>query len=494
MLAPLPSLLLCLLILAPPALLDGRAGGDPGRPRGQRADTWLAFVMNAHGRTADRGRLASQPTSELGELPDTAIAALRPGLDASARLVHGPTTFAALTGDGEHDFVFGEMPGGDLDALGLRRVGPKAPRWHSGAWVLSTEHAWGTAWPAVAEEYQGALDGSLFSLSRASDGSLQVRHLLRELQVAAALGQVPHQGHLPDVDVDAFAQDEQGNLFLSFRHDEEVNGVWLEDDGVVCLPAEQLAYNADGAVVDLVTGCARIVLDKGRVDALVQASGALSGAGHPLQSLTDLQALELDPLGGTFEPVEPVPGLEGGVPHLLFNGQSLGATVLTTRDGGRLARIDGRPLGPRGRGLGLDPLTSDGATADLNGLALGRTDRLPPLVMAPATLTQAQAPLALGLAGFRPHGWAWLLIQVVVDPPAGFLFDAVPPGTGSASAWPWLLAVAPQVALPVPIDRYGRARLELSAEGSGNARLMILAQAYEVGSGELSLPAAIYRP
>ena len=114
--------------------------------------------------------------------------------------------------------------------------------------------------------------------------------------------------------------------------------------------------------------------------------------------------------------------------------------------------------------------------------------------MAPATLTQAQAPLVLGLAGFRPHGWAWLLIQVVLDPPAGFLFDAVPPGTGSASAWPWLLATAPQVALPVPIDRYGRARLELSAEGSGNARLMILAQAYEVGSGELSLPAAIYRP
>ena len=82
----LSTLVLSLCTLSPPGGVDGAIGAVPGQPHGQGAHTWLALIMNAEGHTADRGQLVSQPSSELGDLADTSIAALRPGLDPSLRL------------------------------------------------------------------------------------------------------------------------------------------------------------------------------------------------------------------------------------------------------------------------------------------------------------------------------------------------------------------------------------------------------------------------
>lgn len=478
---------------ASPAASSARAAVD-----GQaHALHTLAFVMNAHAVTADQGALADGTPTVLGELFDTNIARLRPGPEPLARKWHATPEFCVLVGDAEQNLAFWQTHGGDLDALGVRRgpFAPPAPATHTlRDLVLSTEHAWGNAQPQIVWDNAHALDGSLFSLDRDDQGLLDVRLFLPEALVLAAIGQYGEDGDW-DVDIDAFVQDHGGNVFLSFRHDEPIHGVWYADDSVVCLPADQLHFDGDGDIVALNPDCAVVVLDNAAVNGLVQHAGLLTPSGSSLHNLGDLQALALDPLGGTFEPLQPVSTLPGGVPHLLFNGQRLGPTVLSTRDGGCIASLDGQPLGAApfdGRRLGLHASSSD-TTDDLNALLVLPGAPSPPVLdveQGDVDLAAGEQPVFL-FTNFTPGGLAWALI-VGHFPVAGD--QLVAPAGPWPGAYPWLAVPAPWVSLAVPVDANGRARLDAPIAFPPDAHLWVVVQAVDLASGQLSTPAAVWCP
>lgn len=456
----------------------------------------LFYVMNAVGDGADGGAVGTSGTSALGQFNDSDVISFRPGFGESAVKIHGPAEFNALVGDPEFDDDFGKIHGGDIDALGIRRPGHTDDRLRTDRLVFSVEHAWGSSYPVLQQEYVGTLDGTLFSLDRWPDGTLRVEFFLHEAQLTAALGQPPAGPgvNTPMVDIDAFVQDHAGNVYLSFRHDEMVLGTLLADDGVICLPRTEMAFDSDGNIGWISPNSALIVLDKPRVDGLVQAAQLSTKSGNSIGSLIDLQALALDPLGGSFTPVQAVPGLPDGVPHLLFNGQALGATVLTTRTGGTIASWNGHALGSsiaNGAGLGLDPSTSGGSASDLNGLLVASSDRPQLLVDVEQLTIDHDEDLVFVLGNFAPNGWAWVKVAAT-SPASGGNLVASPSET--ASPYPWLLVPEPSVQWAVPLDDAGRALITVPMTYAPNDDLWVVLQAYEVGSGELSAPASIWAP
>jgi hypothetical protein len=456
----------------------------------------LVFIMNDDGTTADLGAIAGQP-SALGELYDTTLVRLVPGTDASAAKIAGLAEWACLMGDEDGDFDFWEGVFDDLDALGLHALLPPPERLTSGGLILSCEAAFGGALESSVYDSLGACDGTLFRLDRAPGGATYLVHrFLTEASVLAAIGQLGQPGS-DGVDVDAFAMDPDGNVYLSFRVDEAVNGVVLEDDGVLALPAAALTFDMDLNVTAADPGSARIVLDALAVNTLVLHAGLLNASGQAITTLTDLQALELDPQGGSFVPVQAGAELPS-VPHLLFNGQALGPTVLTTRDGGRIAMLNGVPLGTTtlsGAPLGLDPASTSGATSDLNGL-LVMPDSLP-VPMLDVTDGEVDVHAApegalvefLG-AHFTPGAAALLLLDGWV-PLGSPDIPSVPVQPGLVYPDFYLSPFA--LLVPVVTDAAGRFRVSLTAPPLPLSYI-VLAQGADVVRKELSSPALVWCP
>ncbi len=496
---PLPLLLAAVSLVMLAATPDAQTLPEATTQQAQAQlamNPTLFYVMNAFGNGADGGKVGTTNSSAMGQFNDSDVIAFRPGFAESAVKVHGPAEFNALVGDPEFDGDFGKIHGGDIDALGIRRPGHTDARLRTDRLVFSVEHAWGSSYPVLQQEYVGSLDGTLFSLDRWPDGTLKVEFFLHEAQLTAALGQPPAGPGVstPMVDIDAFVQDHKGNVYLSFRHDEMVLGTLLADDGVICLPRSEMVFDSDGNIGWISPNSAVIVLDKPRVNGLVQAAQLETKSGNSIGSLIDLQALALDPKGGTFTPVQAVPGLPEGVPHLLFNGQALGATVLTTRQGGTIASWNGHVLGSspaNGANLGLDPSTSGGAASDLNGLLVASTDRPQLLVDVEQLTIDHEEDLVFVLGNFVPNGWAWVKVAAT-SPAQGGNLVANPSET--ASPYPWLLVPEPSVQWAVPLDDAGRALITVPMTYAPNDDLWVVLQAYEVGSGELSAPASIWAP
>ncbi len=479
--------------------LDGPGGavateGSVGLPP---MATWsLAFVADAPVLTADGGAVCTTPISALGRLDDTSIGWTIPRAGTSAVKALAGTEIAALLEDQQGDGEFWPPDWDEIDALGYKRASPPFARLHRGRLVLSTENGWAGADEWSDDDGHGALDGSLFLLHRSDDGgSYEVELFLPEQLVLRALG----PGSDPDgggVDIDAFTQDVIGNVFLSFRSTEWVNGTALEDEGVVCLPAARMLFNSNYDIVDVDDGCAVIVLDRERVDALVSNVGLLTPAGAAITGLGDLQALELDPAGGTFEPVQPVPSLEDGVPHLFFNGQKIGPTVLSTRNGGSLAVLDGVVLGRSpvdGTALGLDPVDSASTSADLAGLLVFPGTTPPICIDATAPeldLVAGGSPIEFVLGNATPGGVVLLLLGVE----GAWPLDVVPSMPAPpAAVYPDLLVSASAYEEWITADGNGRLLWSLSVPSPG-VPFRVVAQAFDLDRGELSAPAAVWCP
>ena len=453
----------------------------------------LVFVMNDDGTTADFGSIDGQP-SALGDLYDTTLVRLVPAAGGPARKLTGLAEWACLLGDEDGDGDLWEGLFDDLDAVGLNAWFPPPERLRSRDLILSCEDAFGGAQETFAYDSIGACDGSLFRLERTPDGqSFQVRTFLAEWMVLQAIGQFDFTD---GVDVDAFAMDGEGNIYLSFRVDELVNGVVLEDDGVVALPGNRLDWSTQLDVVSADPGSAVRVLDALAVNALVLHAGLKNASGLTITSLTDLQALELDPSGGSFAPVQASQDLPA-VPHLLFNGQTLGPTVLTTRDGGRIATLDGAALGSlslSGGPLGLDPASTSGATSDLNALlVLPDTLPVPMLDVTDGEVdvhATGSAEIELLGAHFTPAAPALLLVDGRMAL-GGDTFPSLP--LPAALVYPdWYLGTFP-VLLAVVADGAGRFRQALTAPAVP-VSYVVLAQAADLVRKEVSSPALVSCP
>ncbi|MCB9897537.1 MAG: hypothetical protein H6825_06005 [Planctomycetes bacterium] len=477
-----------------PTLLPQTLGARAETSAGGTLETHtLWFVMNASAPTADLGLLADGSPSPLGTLWDTNIARFTPAHDASAAKVQSTPGLAAMTGDLDADGLFWESLGDDIDSLALSRRDPPKGALSIADFLISTETDVGDVLAVQGLDHEGALDGSVFRLRRSADGQhAEFAIFLPEILVIVATGQYVEID--ADLDVDAFVQDADGALYLSFRADESVNGVLLADDGVVCIPAEAITYDESGDVAAVAPDSAVIVLDRARVDALVEHADLSLASGTAIHTLSDLQALELDPLGGSFEPVQPIPGRPEGCPHLLFNGQRLGATVLTTRDGGRIATLDGHPLGEHvvnGGPLGLQPALTQASTHDLNALCLSSEREPTPVVDVlhgeVESLTSLEPPTYF-LGNFTPGGTAWLYASpFFLDPGDGLASVPAPPG----SVQPDLYLPLPWIAILVPIDSTGRARVEIPV-GTPPDDMWVVVQAWDLATTRLSPPAAVW--
>jgi hypothetical protein len=479
--------------LAPLAALSLLAA--PAAPQAAAPQS-LYFVMNDDGTTADLGVVADQPASALGQLYDTTIVRFVPGTDTSAVKVTGLPEWACLLGDADGDFDFWEALFDDVDALGLNVLLPPPDRLTSRNLILSSEAAFGNAMESISQDLAGACDGTLFTLLRKPDGTnFLVDPFLREITVLSAIGQLGTSGS-DGVDVDAFALDALGNVYLSFRVDEDVNGVLLADDGVVCLPSHELIYDWPYRVLDATYGSALIVLDAAGVNTLVAHAGLLGASGQAIQSLTDLQALEIDPAGGSFVPLQPAPWLPD-VPNLLFNGQAIGPTVLTTADGGRIATLNGQPLGSvtlSGASLGLDAASTSGATSDLNALLVVADGPPCPLVDVGAGEVDVHVPGAVleFLAGnLTPEAPALLLVDSTV-PQGGGGFASVPLPLGLL--YPDYFLSSPPFVLALFTDAHGRLRVTGPVGPPPPISFVVLAQAADLVRKEVSSPALIWCP
>jgi hypothetical protein len=456
----------------------------------------LYFVMNFFARTADGGAAAGQGQTVLGALFDTNVAAFIPGTDTSAVKVHSTTEAMAILGDLDADGDFWELHWGDIDALGLRRFAAIPSAMTTGHFVFSTQEHWGGAMTGWLSDAGGARAGSLFSLRRQPGGTdYRVEFFLREWLILDALG---HLGGLDDgngVDVDAFTQDSSGNVFLSFRHTELVNGVPLDPAGVVCLPAGKLSYDTAGNVVAVYSHGAVIVLDRARVDACVVSAGLTTASGLPITSVGNLQALSIDPHGNGFAPVHTVPGLGPLAPALLFNGSELGATVLSTADGGRIARLNGQLLGAvpiSGTVLGLDAATTS-KSHDLNGLMvrdIGVRQICVDVTDAEVDLTTADR-VEFVVGNLSPLSPVLLFFRLGPTQPGA---DA-----GSQLAWPaWSypdVFVAPfHRVLGVVSDGRGRVFQAFDPVTPPGLAVWVLCQAFDVERQQLSAPAALWCP
>jgi len=155
--------------------------------------------------------------------------------------------------------------------------------------------------------------------------------VLLESQILTALSQTPGSDEL---DIDAFTQDVDGNIYLPFADDELVNGSPVGDGGVVMIPGTAITYAASGVVLAVTPGSAVTILTEAMVDAMVVNSGLTTAS-----AIGDLSCLSIDRNAQTFLGDDGQPH-----PNLYFSGESLGPVLLTTNNGGQFASTSDGPL------------------------------------------------------------------------------------------------------------------------------------------------------
>jgi hypothetical protein len=264
------------------------------------------------------------------------------------------------------------------------------------------------------------------------------------------------------VDVNAFCVDQAtGDIYWSMNIDEDVNGVTVNDGGIVRLAAANYTANADGTVASVVIGGAEIVMHESEVDVLFTNVG--------LNNAFDIGGLEIDPNGGAF--VSTSTGAT--LPNLwMVDLQSAnGTTILSTANGaGAFATEGGVTLGD-GPAMGLSPTGwSELASRNLSALA-----RIPSsLTATPAVLdtfptglsTVAATSMVLDLGGFVPNSQALVLANLAEGSlPGGFTnrtpllptlpYLAVPGSFGELYTDNPGDLLFGAIALPVPLDAQG---------------------------------------
>lgn len=274
--------------------------------------------------------------TSLADMKPTDLVHFAPFANLSAEKIQTNALYNVLMGDEDGDGDFDENFVGSIDAVGILRL-PAEPA------KLRTVYSYLFS---TSEDFDIALDGDVFRFIAGGPAGDTMQRMLREGSIRSAIGDVGG-----DVDTDAFTQDIVGNIYISFAEDEVVNGTPVGDGGVVLLPAASLTYGPFGDVVSVLPNSAVVVLDESDVDTMVAASGLLFAA-----TVGDLSCLEIDVSGGTFL------GLDGlNHPNLYFSGESLGASILSTKNGGSFAIGNfGFPLAtpnPNAGNLGLGSIT-----------------------------------------------------------------------------------------------------------------------------------------
>jgi hypothetical protein len=320
---------------------------------------------------------------------------------------------------------------------------------------------------------------------RNAAGNGQVSWFIRAEQLIAAFGMFnPTTGAAltpADIDLDAITVSVDRQIFVSFDGQHgmrlSLNGAlanFLVDDGaVVALPAPAWTPNARGEVASVLANRGVIVFQEAQTNVLVANAMITDNAAACVPVIIDTESLAIDPNGGVF--TTQWGNQQITWPHLLLNGELMsGAGVITTRNGGQIAQVNGSPLG---RGCGAGPTTGIQMGLDATN-AVSRLNALESLTKEPCwfvlgsptpgglggaievhigtNLGAAGAFLGFGLgalpvspsvafAAWSPNNLCFpeLYPTIVANP---FLPIALAAGFGNASFGTFSLAVSPVVA------------------------------------------------
>lgn len=433
----------------------------------------LVFVPEADCST--RGGL-----TPLDLLTDETICEVVPGPGTlAAEKTVGLATLNALLGDEDGDLDFFETALDEIDAIALPPSYVASPYGSPSIfdYVLSSKSDFGEAYAAIVT------DGSLWRFHRApAVGAPVIDIVLSQPTLQAGIGTTL------SIDVDAAAFDADGNLYVSFRDDELIHGdlVSVGDGAVLAFDADDIVWNADGTIASLGSDTVAIVLAESDVDAQVVAAGLLDALGVPVTTIGDLQALDVDPAGGTFVGADGVTAW----PNLLYAGSDNGPRILTTAGGGAIATLNGVALGgaasPTGSFLGLD-----GNGSDLTCLQVIATRDLPLcLDLSGQGLTPLDLDDTLWIDHGVPDGTVWIFATFGASS-AGATFDAVPLSDKFRfQAW---YTSNYFLLLPFDLDSNGRAAIDFSLDPADlNGDLNIVVQVAGIAKpAEMSAPVLI---
>ncbi len=355
------------------------------------------------------GGTSLAPGNQAAVLRDEAIAMVSPAAGSRAVACAHRTTWAALFGDddGDGDFVEGVI--GKIDALWLPPGTPNPPSAFD-------------FWISVSDDLVGPMGGLMGSTIRDGDvfralpgGGVQV--YLTEALAGQAMA------NAMDFNIDGFARNAaNGDLYWSMSTTQTVNGISVEDGGLIRLPGTAYILGANGTITSVTPGAAQIALHEVHVNIIYTVAG---------QGLVgDLRDFALDPLGGTFTAT-------GGItiPNFWLCGDTAAtqASIVSTRNGGLIPQVNGVSM-IGGPAFGLAATDYGGLpNSSLTGLEWSAT----PLTTMPRTLTVGNAlittpgDLKLDLAGNTGSSAYLVLANFGVTAPAGAFQGLTPVLAGS---------------------------------------------------------------
>ena len=285
----------------------------------------------------------------------------------------------ALAGDanGDGDYFERDLFGREIDALLVLRGGTQTSMRQL---FVSTKAGTGTAVSGPPVHRPG-------DVARLVRDGRWIR-FLTAIQIRDAFGITAPASQ---IDVDAIAQDDAGNVLLSLENtrtihvDHGTGGLtsYTAGDGAILLiPAAEITYTASGIVQAVNPNQGILALNEGQINATVAASGIGDGAGFCADTIGDLDALEIDQRPNGQLLIQTPEGIFA-LPHLLFAGESLtGLGVVSTA--GDIASIGpaacplGAPCPAASSGIHLG---ADGYNHSLNALAAVEEDPPCPFVI-----------------------------------------------------------------------------------------------------------------
>ncbi|MAG55705.1 MAG: hypothetical protein CMJ83_05385 [Planctomycetes bacterium] len=293
------------------------------------------------------GGSSASPGNYTAVFRDEAVLAMTPGSSGSAVALR--TTWAAFFGDEDGDGNFTEGVVGNLDALHLRS-GASNPPTVFGFFVSFSNDAG----PGGILFGQTVSDGDVFRITPGGG----IVPFITEAQITQAMGPAA------DVDVNAFTVDDAtGDLYWSLTTTHFVNGIMLQDGGLVRLPAASYVANGDGTVASVTPGGAQVALFEAHLDIFY----ANAGQG----TVGDLDGIALDPAGGTFIGPLGIP-----LPHFWFAADSptSGPALVSSLSTGSVATHAGATFA-NGPALGIGAVDFSGtANSTVTALAWAAAD------------------------------------------------------------------------------------------------------------------------
>lgn len=388
------------------------------------------------------------------------------------------SAWATWFGDDDGDANFTEGVAGNLDALHPLAGGANPPSMFD-FWVSFSNNAGpGGILGAASVE-----DGDVFRVNPAGG----VVSYITEVQIRLAMNTAA------DLDVNGFTVDPaSGDLYWTLTTTQTVNGVMLQDGGLIRLPASAYVANTDGTVASVTTGGAQIALFELHLDIFYTNAG-LSGL------VGDLDGIAIDPAGGSFTG-------PGGfmLPNFWFAADNTAGPAIVSSNGLGSVASQGGTNFSGAASLGLSPTDfQGGANSTVTALAwasaaMSTTTRIletgTPDIATPTTLK-------VDAAGFTPGPNCWFVARYAEVTPSG-TFSARSDVTGGPLDAPgahrelYIINFADPIvqltinAPPAVVDAQGHTSRSWAIPGVPPG-LGFIVQAYDLAAGALSTPITV---